>query len=126
MSTIPLMLANLQVEDVLVQWQGLSAGMRESLIVVGAAALVTVGVATWVVCFRKSHRRRHRHHHSHSDSHEDVRATAAEDQEEEPSESRKRRKWRRPRRAHRLRNPTLAETGGLPPVRTGGPPDIQP
>lgn len=126
MRTMSLMLAESKVEDVLVQWQGLSAGTREGLIVVGAAAVVTVGVMVWAVFFRKSHRRRHRHHHSHFDSQEDVRAAAAEDQEGEASESRKRRKWRRPRRAHRLRNPTLAETGGLPPVRTGGPPDIQP
>lgn len=35
----------------------------------------------------------------------------------------KRRKWRRRRREHRPRNPTLAETGGLPPVRTERPPD---
>jgi hypothetical protein len=28
----------------------------------------------------------------------------------------------RRRREHRPRNPTLAETGGLPPIRPGGPP----
>jgi hypothetical protein len=31
-----------------------------------------------------------------------------------------RRKHRRRRRAHRPRNPTLAETGGLPPIKTEG------
>lgn len=31
------------------------------------------------------------------------------------------RRKRRPRRNHRPRNPTLAETGGLPPERTGPP-----
>jgi hypothetical protein len=32
-----------------------------------------------------------------------------------------RRKLRRRRRDHRPRNPTLAETGGLPPIRPDGP-----
>jgi hypothetical protein len=34
-----------------------------------------------------------------------------------------RRKWRRRRRDHRPRNPTLAETGGLPPIRQPRPPE---
>jgi hypothetical protein len=38
---------------------------------------------------------------------------------------RRKRRHRR-RREHRPRNPTLAETGGLPPVRTGRPPDPYP
>jgi len=126
MNTRWCILADLEVEDVLVQWQGLSAGAREGLIVVGAAAFVAGAVAVWAVFFRTSGRRRHRHHHNHLDSREDVRAEAAPDRDGAHAEQRKRRKWRRPRRAHRLRNPTLAETGGLPPVRTGGPPDIQP
>ena len=126
MRTMCFILADMEVENVLVHWQGLSAGTREGLIVVGAAVLVAVGVTVWVVFSRKSRRRRHRHHHNHPDSHEQAKAAEAADQDGAPSGSRKRRKWRRPRREHRLRNPTLAETGGLPPVRTGGPPDIQP
>jgi hypothetical protein len=35
---------------------------------------------------------------------------------------RRRRRRRRRRREHRPRNPTLAETGGLPPIRTEAPP----
>lgn len=34
------------------------------------------------------------------------------------SGSRRHRKWRRRRREHRPRNPTLSETGGLPPARS--------
>lgn len=35
-------------------------------------------------------------------------------------------KRRKRLRAHRPRNPTLAETGGLPPLRDDGPPPSQP
>lgn len=43
-----------------------------------------------------------------------------EDLEPEPEsqESRRRYKYRWKRREHRVRNPTLAETGGLPPARS--------
>ena len=37
------------------------------------------------------------------------------------AESRRKYKYRYRRRDHRARNPTLAETGGLPPERTEGP-----
>ncbi len=41
--------------------------------------------------------------------------------DDQPVEARRRFKYRYKRREHRSRNPTLAETGGLPPVRTGEP-----
>lgn len=44
-----------------------------------------------------------------------------EEKEDESPENRRRYKYRWKRRAHRTRNPTLAETGGLPPPRTGEP-----
>ncbi len=44
---------------------------------------------------------------------------------EDPKEDKRERKRRR-RREHRPRNPTLAETGGLPPIRTERPPDGPP
>ena len=53
--------------------------------------------------------------------------SAEEDQEteqteEEANEARRRYKYRYKRRQHRDRNPTLAETGGLPPARPEEPP----
>lgn len=45
-----------------------------------------------------------------------------EETEEEANEARRRYKFRYKRRGHRNRNPTLSETGGLPPTRSGGPP----
>jgi type VI protein secretion system component VasK len=47
-----------------------------------------------------------------------------EDQEteEEAADARRRYKYRYKRRQHRVRNPTLSETGGLPPTRSEEPP----
>jgi len=42
-------------------------------------------------------------------------ATDVSESEEAPAEPRRRFKFRYRRRSHRSRNPTLAETGGLPP-----------
>ncbi len=71
----------------------------------------------WAAVFRK--RRRppgYRHHHSGA----------------KPRSSPEKKKWnrwfpgrRRRRRRQRTRNPTLAEVGGLPPVRTGEPPETR-
>lgn len=51
-----------------------------------------------------------------------YREPQASEPEEEPaeatSEERRRYKYRWRRRKHRVRNPTLAETGGLPPQRS--------
>jgi hypothetical protein len=124
MSTMSVMLANMEWDDVLNQWQGLSAGARERLIIFGALGIVAVAVAAWAAFVRKPRRRHHRHHHGHHHSPEPAPETVAEDSGEEPGVPRRRR-WRRPRRDHRPRNPTLSETGGLPPVRAGDA-DIQP
>jgi hypothetical protein len=45
-----------------------------------------------------------------------------EETEEEANEAKRRYKYRYKRRQHRVRNPTLAETGGLPPSRPEDPP----
>ena len=42
--------------------------------------------------------------------------------ETEDGKIRKRKKLKTPRRAHRTRNPTLSEAGGLPPLRPDGTP----
>ena len=125
MNVIPTLFASSEFDDVLAQWQGLSAATKERLILLTAIALITVPVLVWAVFFRKTRRREHGHHHSHHHSYDSA-EPAAEDAEGDSKALHRRRKWRRPRRQHRLRNPTLAETGGLPPVRTGEPPDIRP
>ena len=126
MRTMHFIAAALQFDDVLSQWGALSAATRERLIVFAAVGLVTVLVLVWVVFFRKSRRRQHGRHHSHHHAQEPAQDAVAAEDDGDPSQPRKRRKWRRLRRPHRPRNPTLSETGGLPPVRTGGPPEILP
>jgi hypothetical protein len=93
--------------------------MRDSLLVVGAVGIVILAIVIWVRYVRKKPRKR-KHHHHHSRSQTVPSPTHVErngHEEESTDESRGRRKRRRRRREHRPRNPTLAETGGLPPVR---------
>lgn len=82
------------------------------LIYIVAIVLVTVVVTLWIasgrVTLRQSNRR--------SDEHRRRRSArrwfgSADDKDDSGSK-------RRRRRRHRRRNPTLAETGGLPPIRT--------
>ena len=108
---------------------------RDTLIVLIAASavgLVLLGVLTLWVKTRRSRRHHHRHHrqtHSRSESKPTAPRPAEPDQAEtgadpdtgpdtESGTSRHRRRKRR--REHRPRNPTLAETGGLPPPRPEG------
>ena len=126
MSATRLVIAYVEADDVLAHWRNLSAGSREKLIVVGALAVVSLWVAVWALFVRKSRRRLHRHHHGHHASEPSLKDAAAAPSGDAASPERKRLKWRRPRRDHRPRNPTLAETGGLPPAREGEPPEILP
>jgi len=104
---------------------GVTTVLREVMIVTGAAAIVTLIVVLWAVYFRRR-RRHHTHHNSHHHhhaqpptedgiSHSEITADAPT--EEQPRHRRRRRR----RREHRPRNPTLAETGGLPPLRSDQP-----
>jgi hypothetical protein len=94
----------------------LSQGMRNGLIIFGSLMAIILIVFIWAACIRKKPRRRkYRYQHSKGASatmQDEAEATALKT---EPV----RRKWRRPRRARRLLNPTLAEIRGLPPVRDG-------
>lgn len=83
---------------------------QERAVLLASLGLVVVGLLVWAVFVRKRKRRRHgfrRHHHSIR-----KQADALKD------EIRRRRSMRaRKRKRKYRRNPTLAETGGLPPVR---------
>ena len=112
----------LAVDDALPLPGLLTPAMRETLIVFGAVSLVAGGLLFWASAIRKRRRRRsapHRPHYArksagHSDGGEAGSRPVAHSH-------RRRRRWR-----ERLpRNPTLAETGGLPPLRPeepSGPP----
>jgi FtsZ-interacting cell division protein ZipA len=99
-------------------WMGLT--FRELLIVLGAVAVVTLLLVIWAACLRKKPSR-----HSHYQYPASTSPRSSENGETEDGQKRYRRKRRR-RREHRPRNPTLAETGGLPPLRAEQPPDPLP
>jgi len=83
--------------------------LRGRVTLFGALGVVILAAVVWAVFFRSRHRRSYRHHHHHDSEH-------AAEAESAAAGTHRRRRWRR-RREHRPRNPTLAETGGLPPLR---------
>jgi len=91
------------------------------LIVVGSLLAVTLAVFIWAAFIRKPGSPSRSHSHKHSHWHPPASAPEAK-----PERSRSgwffSRKRHRKRRQERPRNPTLAEAGGLPPIRTGEPP----
>ena len=88
-----------------------SRGLKDILIVVGVALVLSALLFFWAAVWRKR-RRAHKSHHHHGD----VQPGG------DPSIGKHKRHRRRHRKAShpdkRPRNPTLAETGGLPPPRT--------
>jgi len=123
---------SLPLDVVSAPWQKMDSTTRDILIILGAVALVTVFILLWAVIFRSKRKRQRRHHHHHHHSHDahtetraettSMRETTSEPEHAEESGSRRKRRRHR-RREHRPRNPTLAETGGLPPLRTAPPPE---
>jgi ABC-type nickel/cobalt efflux system permease component RcnA len=100
-----------------------SSGVAYDLLLVFGAGVLLFGVLLlWAAYFRRQ-RSRHRHprHHHHQST--SSAASAAEHQSverEEADSAYSRHRRRRRRREHRGRNPTLSETGGLPPPRADG------
>ncbi|MDB6067278.1 MAG: hypothetical protein JWR26_3486 [Pedosphaera sp.] len=92
------------------------------LLIVGAIIVIVGLVFIWAIFFRKPGRRR-RKHHKHRKKFPQAENKLVEDTVEKTAvtveENNSRKKRRRSRREHRPRNPTLAETKGLPPIREG-------
>jgi len=87
------------------------------LILLGAIAAVAMIVVFCVIYFRKDEKRRrrsHRHHHHRKSYREQIQKTTSGIKEII------RQRRRRHRHEHRALNPTLAQTGGLPPLREEG------
>lgn len=99
-------------------WASAWASLKENLsdLALPAAVLLLVAALACYFIIRLRHRRRHGHHHHGHRPRSGPPADAKTDRAEFSSRS-----GRRRRRHHRPRNPTLAETGGLPPVRTDPP-----
>ena len=92
----------------------------KSFILPGTLVLLTLVLVCWAAFLRKRPRQHsHHHHHHHHRSSGKSESPGADAGQSQDGERRRRR--RRRRREHRPRNPTLAETGGLPPMRTDKP-----
>jgi len=77
------------------------------MILLGTVGVLTVILVCWAVYFRKRKK----------ESSRSVAPLVLVEEEESPTGN-LRRKFKKRRREHKPRNPTLAETGGLPPAKT--------
>ncbi len=117
MNRIFCILAQADSEDMPSILRGIDPATLERSMIFGAILLVVLGVFAWAMFWRKPRRRSHSdRHHRHAGG--NSRPAVAPDPADEKSGWRRK---RRRRREHRPRNPTLAETGGLPPPRVGPP-----
>jgi hypothetical protein len=123
----PILFSQLALDpnQVLASWRHPDPATLEWMLILGATSLVTLLVLLWAVFLRKRRRGR-KHHHAHQHSSGLAEVPEVPKDEGAFSLPEKRRHRRRSGRRHRPRNPTLAETGGLPPIRRESPPEPQP
>jgi Flp pilus assembly protein TadB len=124
MTLLPCMFAQVYFDNAVDHWKNTSPVLRDVIVVMVAGCAVGLIALLWAALVRKR-KRRHRHHHHHSSSAGTQAASSLASAEVSDNGLERRRKRRR-RRDHRPRNPTLAETGGLPPVRTDTPGENDP
>lgn len=84
------------------------------VIFTGAILLVALAIVLWAAVLRKRRSRRERHHWHRQSRKDSTIPMATKPAAAPPAEASRR---RRRRRSEPSRNPTLAETRGLPPVR---------
>jgi type VI protein secretion system component VasK len=121
MKWLPIWLADADPADIMAQARGFSDPAKQEIIIF----LLALGgcvflVLLWAMFVRKPGGRRHRHRQPHHGERQNkgVREERDDQTEEDDEEGGIVRRRRRRRREHRPLNPTLAETGGLPPRRT--------
>jgi uncharacterized membrane protein len=124
-NSAPYLLADVELEDVLATWRSMNSSALGGMVLFCAIGFVVLLVMVWAVFFRRKKHRRRSHRHSQRHSYTATESPEAQAAEPAVSSEREGRRSRRSRRRHRVRNPTLAETGGLPPVRPEGPPEAQ-
>jgi hypothetical protein len=125
MSPTPFFLADELTQDVLASWRVSDPATRERLTIFGAIGAVTLLLLLWAMFLRKKRRQHHTHHHSRRHTPEaDGMAEAPRRRQSDPPQEKRRR--RHSHRRRRPRNPTLAETGGLPPLRPEDPSEPAP
>ena len=90
--------------------KSVSTTVRDTLIIIGCALVLAAILFAGVYFFRK---RKSHHHHHYPDP-----TTPVDSEEQTHSRRKSRRRKRKPDHPDkRPRNPTLSETGGLPPLR---------
>ncbi len=104
--------------------EALSPQTKERLIILGAMSVIILGAVIWAAFIRKR-RKRKPNYHRHSNSSFLTQAAAAKVEITRMIKQSGQEKQRR-RERHRPRNPTLADTGGLPPPRPASDPDSPP
>jgi hypothetical protein len=123
MSSFPVLLADEETDAVFKAWRLANPGTREAVLIFGAIGFVTVLALIWAIFLRKRRRRRRSHHHSHHQSSEQPAPVPAAVEEVPPLPPENPHGRRRRRHRKRSLNPTLAQTGGLPPIRQESPPE---
>lgn len=94
------------VSEALGAWSSMNDETRYQLILAGACVLVILGLLIWAAFFRKAKKKRRRIAHPHGWQKDTA-----------PRSKHRHHRRNRDHPAELPRNPTLAETGGLPPVR---------
>ena len=96
--------------DPMLRMRFILPALRERMVLLVSILVVAVVVLIWLWLSAKARRRAARREDRRQRRRSYNRQTPVEDRPPVPS-------GRRRRRKHRPRNPTLAETGGLPPMR---------
>jgi hypothetical protein len=136
MNTLPCLLAQAD-SQVAMPWDAMDPATREYFIVVASILLVTFLALLAAIIFRTKRRRRARHHHAHSAPKAAASPESPGNSEAAAGKSARRKrpnpilvallpnryKHRRRRPTERPMNPTLAQSGGLPPARPAEPPE---
>lgn len=94
--------------------------LPQILLILGAIILIVGLIFIWAIFFRKPARRRRKYHKHHKQLPKTENKSVEAAIEKAPAavvESNTSKKRRRSRHERRPRNPTLAETKGLPPIR---------
>ena len=123
MNQASFLLAQLDPNELGSYWQRTNVSKAGLGTVISAVSIVIVIVLVWAIFIRKPGRDRPRRYHYPGLSNAE---SSAKEGQNGNSNDRSHRKRRRRRREHRLRKPTLSETGGLPPVREDVPSDDPP
>ncbi len=133
------MLGQITVPTTTSDWWSFFAGdtARQLMSLLGIIGIVGLFVVLWVVFIRRPSRRERRKYPKYPKYPEGAQEEAVADEDKADAEhhdgddspegrgQRRHHGRRRRMETHRPRNPTLAETGGLPPLREDGQPPKQ-